>query len=626
MSETAPMDIAEDVLAPLSRPGRRYFALLAFLSAGTLWMLACWMYQVKMGMGVTGLNRSVGWATYITNFVFWVGIAHSGTLISAILHLVRSRWRVAVARSAEAMTVFAVMTAGLFPLIHLGRVWVMYFILPYPSERQLWPNFMSPLVWDVVAISTYLTVSSLFWFVGMLPDLAAARDRFRSPGRRDAVRAKVYGLLSLGWTGSGSQWRHHGRGYLFFAALATPLVVSVHSVVSWDFAMSLLPGWHTTIFAPYFVAGAIHSGLAMVLTLLIPLRRLLKLGRVITIEHFEAVAQTMLVTTMIVAFAYVIEPFMAWYSGDRVEQQFAAWRATGPLGWLYWLLWACNVAVPLLFLVRRFRRSIGALLAVSVFVNLGMWAERFVIIVGATSHDFLPHTWLGYAPTWVELSITGGAFCFFLLWFTLFTRVAPTVCISDVKEDRHEGPERYHELEPTGASVPPRAAGEAGVLAVYTEPTPLLEALARARQAGVERMETYSPVRLRQAEALLGRGVSPVRRWTLAGALAGCAGGFALAIGTGLVNNLVVGAKQAVSVIPYCVIAFEGTILLGTLATFAGLLFHARLARPPLAMPPGYDGRFSRDRYGLFAACSPARAQEVRQLLAPNAEGVHDVA
>ncbi|MCY2926545.1 MAG: polysulfide reductase NrfD, partial [Planctomycetota bacterium] len=438
MTETAPIDIADDVLAPLSRPGRRYFALLAFLSGGTLWMLICWMYQVKMGMGVTGLNRSVGWATYITDFVFWVGIAHSGTLISAILHLVRSRWRVAVARSAEAMTVFAVMTAGLFPLVHLGRVWVMYFILPYPSERQLWPNFMSPLVWDVVAISTYLTVSSLFWFVGMLPDLAGARDRFSSPERRDALRAKIYGLLSLGWTGSGSQWRHHGRGYLFFAALATPLVISVHSVVSWDFAMSILPGWHTTIFAPYFVAGAIHSGLAMVLTLLIPLRRLLKLDRVITIEHFDALAQTMLVT--IVAFAYVIEPFMAWYSGDRVEQQFAAWRATGPLGWMYWLLWAFNVAVPLLFFIRRVRRSVPALLAISLFVNMGMWSERFVIIVGSTSHDFLPHTWLGYAPTWVELSITGGSFCFFLLWFTLFSRVAPTVCISDVKEDRHEGP------------------------------------------------------------------------------------------------------------------------------------------------------------------------------------------
>ena len=256
--------ISDDVLMATEPPRRLYYGVMAMFVVGFGWAFTCWMYQVKMGMGVTGLSIPVGWAVYIVNFVFWVGIAHSGTLISAILHLVRSRWRTAIARSAEAMTVFAVLTAGLFPLIHLGRLWVFYYIIPYPSQRQLWPNFMSPLVWDVVAVGTYFIVSSIFWYVGLIPDLAAARDRSELQFGRDHPRTRLYRKFALGWCGSGNQWRHYGRAYLFFAALATPLVISVHSVVSWDFAMSLLPGWHTTIFPPYFVAGAIHSGLAMV--------------------------------------------------------------------------------------------------------------------------------------------------------------------------------------------------------------------------------------------------------------------------------------------------------------------------------------------------------------------------
>ncbi len=311
--------ITETVLAPLKPPRRLYYGVLAVLAFVIAWAAACWVYQVKMGMGVTGLSIPVGWAVYITNFVFWIGIGHAGTLISAILHLVRARWRTAISRSAEAMTIFAVMTAGLFPLIHLGRVWVFFYIIPYPSERQLWPNFLSPLVWDVCAVSTYLTVSIIFWYIGIIPDLAAARDRWELTAGADHPRTRLYRAFALGWSGSGNQWRHHGRGYLFFAALATPLVISVHSVVSWDFAMANLPGWHTTIFAPYFVAGAIHSGLAMVLTLLIPMRRLLRLERVMTVDHFEAVAQTMIVTALIVGYAYAIEPFISWYSGDLVR-------------------------------------------------------------------------------------------------------------------------------------------------------------------------------------------------------------------------------------------------------------------------------------------------------------------
>lgn len=616
--------ITETVLEPLKPPRRLYYGVLAVLAFFIALAATCWVYQVKMGMGVTGLSIPVGWAVYITNFVFWIGIGHAGTLISAILHLVRARWRTAISRSAEAMTIFAVMTAGLFPLIHLGRVWVFYFIIPYPSERQLWPNFLSPLVWDVCAVSTYLTVSIIFWYVGIIPDLAAARDRWELTAGADHPRTRLYRAFALGWSGSGNQWRHHGRGYLFFAALATPLVISVHSVVSWDFAMANLPGWHTTIFAPYFVAGAIHSGLAMVLTLLIPMRRLLRLERVMTVDHFEAVALTMIVTALIVGYAYVIEPFMSWYSGDLYEKQFAFWRATGWIAPLFWALPICNVLAPLAFLWKRLRRSIAALLVVSILVNIGMWLERLVIIAGSTSHDFLPHNWHTYAPRPVEISITLGSFAFFLFCFFIFTRVAPTISISDVKEDQAEGIARYKELETDARPVERLDRAAPGLLAVFERRELLLEALAKARESGFEQVETYSPVRLRKAEKIMGRGPSPVRYCTFAGALCGVTGGFALAIGAALVNGLIVGAKHPVSIIPYCIVGFEGLILLGTIGNLIGVVSYARLGRSRL--PRAYDRRFSQDRFGLFVACGPERTAAARAILsAAQGEEIREV-
>lgn len=624
MSELSYARINDDVLGPLRPPRPAYYTVLALLAAGIGWAVTCWIYQIRAGMYVTGMSYSVGWATYITNFVFWVGIAHSGTLISAILHLVRSRWRTAVSRSAEAMTVFAVMTAGLFPMIHLGRVWVFFFILPYPSERQLWPGFISPLVWDVCAVGTYFAVSSIFWYVGLVPDLAAVRDRLAATLGPLHLRARLYRLLALGWSGSGNQWRHYGRGYLFFAALATPLVISVHSVVSWDFAMANLPGWHSTLFAPYFVAGAIHSGLAMVLTLIIPMRRLLGLERVITVNHFEAVAQVMIVTTAIVGYAYTVEPFMAWYSGDVFEQQFVWWRATGWIAPLFWALPVLNVLVPLSFLVRRVRRNLTALFVISILVNVGMWLERLVIITGSNAHDFMPHNWRSYAPTWVELSITGGAFCFFLFWFFGFAKTLPTVSISDVKEDASEGAARYTELDPHPVAPAGPLSATTGVLAVFRDREALVGAVEKVRHAAFERFETYSPVRLRDAEAHMGRGPSPVRYWTLGGALVGAAGGFALAIGSALVNSLYVGGKWPVSIIPYCIVGFEGLILMGTLGNLAGLVIHARLGRPRL--PAGYDARFTQDRYGLFVACDAGQFAAARAALAPSgAEEIRDV-
>ena len=620
-------EVGDDVMRAMGPPGLRYSVAMFMLAAAVATFFLVWNHQIQTGMGVAGISHPVGWGVYIGNFVFWVGIAHSGTLISAILHLVRARWRDSVARSAEAMTVFAVLTAGLFPLIHLGRFWVFYFIIPYPSERQLWPNFTSPLVWDVCAVGTYLTVSTIFFYVGMIPDLAAARDRYEAAFGPDHDRSRFYRRLALGWSGAGSQWRHYGRAYLFFAALATPLVVSVHSVVSWDFAMGILPGWHSTIFAPYFVAGAIHSGLAMVLTLMIPMRYLLRLERVITLDHFEAVAKTILVTTLIVGYAYVVEPFIAWYSGDRFEQQFAYWRATGSMAWAYWALFPLNVFFPLVFLWRRARRNLPALFAISILINIGMWLERYFIVVGSTSHDFLPHNWGTYAPTWVELTITCAAFAFFLFWFLMFAKVLPTVAISEVREAAGRaaqagaaGAERVPVLRREGAgTAPPR-----GLLGIFRQPTELVKTLRALRAAGHARIETFSPIKLPEADRVLGRSPGPVRIWTLCGAVSGFVGGFALAIGTALMNGSIVGAKHPVSIIPYCVVAFEGTVLLGALANLTGLVVHARLGSPRL--PGYYDRRFSRDRFGVFVACPPDQADAAQGLMRTSgAEEIHVV-
>ena len=389
----------------------------------------CWAYQIDRGMGVEGINHPMVWGTYLINFVFWVGIAHSGTLISAILFLFRAPWRTPIARSAEAMTVFAIATAGLFPFIHLGRVWMVYWILPYPNQRNLWPNFQSPLVFDVVAISTYLLVSLMFWYTGMIPDLAVIRDSARG------VRSRIYKMLSLGWLGSHNQWRHHGAAYIFFAALATPLVISVHSVVSWDFALSIVPGWHSTIFAPYFVAGAIHSGLAMVITLLIPLRRIYKLEHLITMRILENLAKTIILTSLIVTYSYAVEYFMAWYSGNMAERDTFIWRAIGNYAPQFWVMLFCNSLVPLAFFFKGFRTSLSGLLAISLLVNIGMWFERYVIILSSAAHEFDPYSWGGaYRPTLVELGIMLGSFSLFFFLFLLFVKFLPVVSITEVKE------------------------------------------------------------------------------------------------------------------------------------------------------------------------------------------------
>ena len=421
--------IDADILRTMQPPGRAYFASLALILGGLALGAYAFSVQWRLGLGVAGYEHPMLWGIYITNFVFWVGIAHSGTLISAVLFLFRAKWRTSVARASEAMTVFAVMTAGLFPIIHIGRPWFFYWLIPYPNERQLWVNFQSPLVWDVFAITTYLTVSAMFLFLGLIPDVAAARDRCTD------WRKPIYRALAIGWRGSTRQWIHYGALYGFFAALATPLVVSVHSVVSWDFAMSILPGWHSTIFAPYFVAGAIFSGLAMVITLLIPLRKLLGIEEYITIRHFENLAKLIIVTSLIVGYAYLTEFFVAWYSGNPFEQGTFYNRMFGEYRLFTWGMLACNVVVPLFLFFKRVRTNLAALFAISILVNVGMWLERFVIIVTSLSHDFDPANWTGlYEPTWVEGAITVGSFSLFFLLFLLFIKNFPAVSITEMKE------------------------------------------------------------------------------------------------------------------------------------------------------------------------------------------------
>jgi len=422
--------ITDDILGQMqSRPTARWW--IAFGVAASLLVLGIGSvtYEILTGIGVWGLNRTVGWAFDITNFVFWVGIGHAGTLISAILFLFRQKWRTSINRSAEAMTLFAVMCAGVFPLIHMGRPWVGFFVFPYPNDRgPLWVNFRSPLLWDVFAISTYFTVSAVFWYVGLIPDLATVRDRLAA-----GMKKRIFSVLSFGWTGSARIWARYETLYMLLAGLATPLVLSVHTIVSMDFATSVIPGWHTTIFPPYFVAGAVFSGFAMVLTLMIVARSVMGFEHLITIRHLENMAKIIIVTGGIVGLAYGTEFFIAWFSGNAYERFAFINRATGPFAWAYWIMVSCNVISPQLLWFKRLRTSVPVLFVLSLVINVGMWFERFVIIVTSLHRDFLPSSWASYSPTRFEVFTLIGSFGLFFTLFLLFVRVLPVISIGEVK-------------------------------------------------------------------------------------------------------------------------------------------------------------------------------------------------
>ncbi len=613
MPELTFESIDNTVLYTLRPAPKSYWVLIALLMTGVFLGAGCWVYQIFVGIGVGGQNNPVHWGIYLVNFVFWVGIAHSGTLISAILHLFRAGWRNPIARAAETMTIFAVCTAGLFPFIHLGRVWVVIYMLPLPNPRTLWPNFTSPLMFDVVAISTYLIVSALFWYTGMLPDLATVRDRAMG------TRKKVFHMLSLGWTGTHEQWRHYARGFLFFAALATPLVISVHSVVSWDFALGVVPGWHTTIFAPYFVAGAIHSGLAMVLTLMIPLRKIFRFEAFITVHVLESVAKTIVFTGLIVAFSYGTELFIAWYSHNIVEMETFRWRIFGDYSREYWIMVICNTQIPLLLLFKKIRTSISLLFGISLIINVGMWYERFVIIIGSVAHDFLPYAWGLYWPRPIELGIMLGSFCLFFFLFVLFVKHLPSVSMTEMKETLHQS-----KIEKTaGPEVDPSPVLSSSrlpdLMAVPDQPVSILGLFKRDDQAASairalknsnwDFRQINGPIPSQVIMDALQLKKSRIGWFTLAGGITGFFTGFSLAVFTATRWNLIVGGKPVIAWVPFFIVGFEFTILFAVLGNVVGLLTQTGL--PQFDPPDGYDPACSADRFGVLATCDPGQQAEL---------------
>jgi Ni/Fe-hydrogenase subunit HybB-like protein len=414
--------------AEMPKPPKAWYIALGF-SLLLLGMLAVAVTKlVFTGIGIWGNNNAQGWAWDITNFVFWIGIGHAGTLISAVLYLFRQNWRTSIARSSEAMTIFAVMCAGIFPIIHTGRPWFAWWMIPHPNDMSMWPQYRSPLMWDVFAVSTYATTSILFWYMGLVPDLATFRDRSKSK-----IRQIVYGALALGWRGSARQWHRYERAYLLLAAISTPLVLSVHSVVSFDFATSQNPGWHTTIFPPYFVAGAIFSGFAMVMTLLVPARYLFNLKHIITEDHIEAMCKIVVATGTMVSCSYGIEFFIAWYSGNEFESFTFINRAFGPYWWAYFILLSCNLIFPQLFWIKKVRTNPWLIVGICILVNVGMWFERFIIIAGSLSRSYLPASWHYFHPTKWDIMTLAGSFGLFFTLFLLFFRYLPVIAIAEVK-------------------------------------------------------------------------------------------------------------------------------------------------------------------------------------------------
>jgi len=427
-------ELTDELLGKVLRPPRWMRPALGLTFLGTLVLFAAIAYTVTTGIGVWGNNIPVAWAFGITNFVWWIGIGHAGTFISAFLLLLEQKWRTSINRFAEAMTLFAVVQAGLFPLLHLGRPWFFYWLVPYPNTMTMWPQFRSALTWDVAAVMTYFTVSLLFWYLGLVPDLAALRDRAPERWRR-----RIYAVFAIGWRGSAHEWHRWRIGYGLLGGLATPLVVSVHSIVSSDFAIGLSPGWHSLVFPPYFVAGAIFSGFAMVITLMVPARRLYRLERVITARHLDNIAKMLLVTGWIVLYSYVIEVWSAWYSGDRYERfMYLVARPLGPYAFVYWTVIACNCVVPQVLWWRRARRSPIGLWIVALFIQIGMWSERLMLIVTSQSQDFLPSSWGLYWPTFVDWALLLGTISFFLFLFLLFLRFVPFIPVAELKELSHE--------------------------------------------------------------------------------------------------------------------------------------------------------------------------------------------
>ena len=539
-----------------------------FLISGAIASLGMVMigYQIATGVGTWGLNQPVGWGWDITNFVFWIGIGHAGTLISAILFLLRQKWRTSINRAAEAMTLFAVACAGIYPLIHVGRAWRIYFTAPVPNHLEMWPNFRSPLMWDVFAVSTYATVSLLFWYMGLIPDLATMRDRAKGP-----IRRFIYGILAMGWRNGNRQWRHYEMAYLLLAGLSTPLVLSVHTIVSFDFATSQLFGWHTTIFPPYFVAGAIFSGFAMVLTLLIPLRSACNLKHIITETHLDNMCKVILATSLIVGYAYATEFFIAFYSANPYEQfVFFENRMRGPFAWAFWSMVFCNVVAPQLFWLRTFRRTPVLIFVICIIVNIGMWFERFVIIVTSLHRDALPSSWGHFTPTWVEILTFIGTFGIFMSLFLLFMRFLPMVAISEVKGAM--GDKAWTPSKRPTPPAPARPEKPWGIIAEFAGPDALKKAARGVRAAGYKRFDVYTPYPVHGMDKAMGLGRSPLGILVFGAGMTGAAVGLGLQGFTSVIDYpLITSGKPYFSFPAFVPITFELGVLFAAFAALLGM-------------------------------------------------------
>jgi len=614
----SPDDVTREVCGALdAKPSGLWWAGLALSISALMLGVVAVAYQTYTGIGTWGLNTTVGWAFDITNFVFWIGIGHAGTLISAILFLLRQRWRTSVNRAAEAMTLFAVMCAGLFPVIHMGRPWLAFWMLPYPNSRgSLWINFRSPLIWDFFAISTYLTISAVFWYIGLLPDLATIRDRTKT-------RAKLFSWLSLGWNASYKVWHRYEVVYLLLAGLATPLVLSVHTIVSMDFATAVVPGWHTTIFPPYFVAGAIFSGMAMVLTLMLVARKTMRLEDYITPRHVDAMCKLIILTSGMVGLAYATELFIAFYSGNPYEQFAFVNRATGPLAWGYWIMVGCNVLVPQLFWFPRVRRTLPIVFIVSLLINVGMWFERFIIIVSSLERDYLPSSWASYSPTSIEIATLAGSFGLFFTCFLLFCRFVPVIAIAEIKAVLHPSPSGRGWRDSQQAGAPgegitfPSPFPGPGLIVVFDHEADLLHATIAARKQGLPIVDAFTPHAVHGLDRAMG--LRPSRLPWLC-FLFGLLGAGAILLfqywTTAISWPINVGGKPWNSLPAFIPVTFEVMVLCAGVGTVVAFIWSSGLR--PGRQSALSDLRVTNDRFALAIGKTAAfdRAA-VEKLLAP---------
>ena len=577
-------------------------------------------YLFTVGVGIWGINIPVGWGFAIVCLVWWIGIGHAGTLISAILFLFRQEWRTSINRFAEAMTLFAVSCAGLFPILHLGRPWLAYWIFPYPNTYDLWPQFRSPLVWDAFAIGTYATVSLMFWFIGLIPDLAAMRDRAANP-----IMRYVYGVLALGWRGAAHHWQRYDAAYLLLAALATPLVVSVHSVVSFDFAVGVIPGWHSTVFPPYFVGGAIFSGFAMVLTLLIPLRKIYHFEDFITQRHLDNMAKVMLATGLFVAYGYLTEGFTAWYSGNGFERFWLLNRSFGPYWWAFWALMFCNVLTPQALWFHRVRANPLLLFVVAIIVNIGMWLERYVIIVVSLHRDFMPSSWGMYSGTVWDWATFIGTIGLFLTLIVLFVRVLPMLSIFELRhlqsEINHHSGAQNQVAEEIEIDAQPVSTGRPlyGLMAEFADPQLFLEKARATYGKGYRKISAYSPFPIEELPQAIGIRPSRLPLLVLLAGIAGAVGGFFLQYYAAVIDYpWNIGGRPLNSWPSFIIVTFEMIILFAAGAAALGMLLRNGLPQPYHAVfnAPRFK-LASQDRFFLCVEANDAQfdLEQTRQFL-----------